>query len=356
MTNVNPEIAAVSNDGPISEGGSAEISVTASDIAGANDPLSYRFDCDDDSTYEVGPQASNQASCSFGQDGTYTVGVKVTDGDGGQAVGSTSVEVRNVAPSIDSLSLDPTSTTETGSIDLDAEVSDPGADDTTLGYSIDWGDGSPLSTGSTSDGTIAASHTYADDDADDLYTVTLTVSDSDAESDSDTAGVTVTNVNPEIADVSNDGPASEGGSAEISVTASDIAGANDPLSYRFDCDDDSTYEVGPQASNQASCSFGQDGTYTVGVKVTDGDGGQAVGSTSVEVLNVAPSIDSLSLDPTSIDRDRLDRPGRGGLRSRGRRHHARLLDRLGRRLAAQHRLHERRHDRGEPHLRRRRRR
>ena len=167
--NSPPSISVVSNNGPINEGSSATITVSATDPAGANDPLAYSFDCDNDGTYGAAG-SSNQGSCSFGEDGTFTVGVKVTDGDGGEDTDSTNVSVLNLAPTVDSLTLTPSSINETGSTTLAAVVSDPGTDDTDLSYSISWGDGSADTTGSTSSGAISGSHAYADDDADDSYT------------------------------------------------------------------------------------------------------------------------------------------------------------------------------------------
>ena len=296
--NSPPTISLVEEDGPIDEGSAATITVTATDPAGANDPLEYSFDCDNDGLDFETAGVGNEGSCTFGQDGTYTVGVKVTDGDGGTDSDSTGVSVLNVAPSVDSLTLTPPSINEADSTDLDATVSDPGTDDTALDYSIDWGDGSSDTTGSTSDGTIEESHTYADDGADDGYTVTLSVTDSDDDDGTDSADITVLNLSPTISLVANDGPINEGSAATITVTATDPAGANDPLDYSFDCDNDGLDFETAGVGNEGSCTFGQDGTYTVGVKVTDGDGGQDTHATSVSVLNVAPSV-SLTLTSSS---------------------------------------------------------
>ena len=191
VDNVPPTITNVSADTPIQEGGSSTVTVTATDPAGANDPLEYQFDCDGSGTYEVGPQSSNSHACSYPDDGNFTVGVRVTDGDGGADTDSTSVVVENVPP-------------------------------------------------------------------------------------------TITNV-------SADTPIQEGGSSTVTVTATDPAGANDPLEYQFDCDGSGTYEVGPQSSNSHACSYPDDGNFTVGVRVTDGDGGADTDSTSVVVENVPPT-------------------------------------------------------------------
>jgi hypothetical protein len=96
--------------------------------------------------------------------------------------------------------------------------------------------------------------------------------------------VTVTNVAPQILSVTNDGPPSSGSLVNVSVDATDPAGLLDPLSYEFDCDNDDDYEVGPQSENTASCDIGvQEGGLVVNVRVTDGDGGEALGSTVIEV-------------------------------------------------------------------------
>ena len=166
--------------------------MTATDPAGANDPLAYHFDCDGDNVFEVGPLATNSHACSFGDDGSFTVNVRVTDGDG-------------------------RATTRRRT-------------------------------------------------------------------------VVVANLDPAISNVTSVSPIDEGGSSTITVTAADPAGANDPLSYEFDCDGDNTYEVAPQPSNTHNCSYDDDGNFTVKVRVTDDDEGSATDSTSVVVANVVPTI------------------------------------------------------------------
>jgi hypothetical protein len=176
-SNVAPTITSVTNDGAINEGGSATITVTATDAD--SDPLTYEFDCDNDSTYEVGPQVGNTNSCAFGNDGSYTVNVRVSDG---------------------------------------------------------------------------------------------------TDSDTDSTVVTVNNVAPTITTVTNSGAINEGGSATITVTATDPF---DALTYDYDCDGDLAYEaLNAGASN--SCAFGNDGSYTVNVRVNDDDT-STLGSTVVTV-------------------------------------------------------------------------
>jgi hypothetical protein len=295
VANVAPT-ASATNNGPISEGGSATI--TASQTDPGADTFTYAFDCDNDGTYGAF-QASDEASCSFGADGSYPVGVKVKDDDGGVDETSTTVQVNNVAPSVGTVQVDPDEVDEGDSVDLTAPASDPGSDDATLDYSIDWGDGSTDSTGTVAaGGNISRNHTYLDDDADDAYTITVTLTDSDGAEGSNSRSVTVKNVAP-TASATNNGPINEGGSATITASQTD-PGTADTFTYAFDCDNDGTFGA-YQASDQTSCSFGADGSYDVGVKVKDDDGGEDEASTTVVVKNVAPTVGTISLDPDEIN-------------------------------------------------------
>jgi hypothetical protein len=178
VTNVNPSIASVSNSGPVNEGSSATIAVTATDPAGAADPLSYSFDCGDDGTFEVGPQVESSASCTFADEGTNTVRTRVTDGDSGLATGTTAVSVVNVAPVITATN-GPTDPVRLGAAAaVGATFTDPGTGDA-HSCTFTWDDGQPATTVAapgTGSGSCSASHTYT---AAGVYTVGVTVADGD---------------------------------------------------------------------------------------------------------------------------------------------------------------------------------
>lgn len=133
------------------------------------------------------------------------------------------------------------------------------------------------------DGTWSWSFTTGDGPAD-SQTVTITGDDGQGGTSTTTFSLTVDNVAPTITGVTNDGPVTVGGSATLTIAASDVAGAADPLAYSFDCDNNGSFEIGPQAGNSASCTFPTAGSRTVNVQVTDGDGGLATGSTVVTVV------------------------------------------------------------------------
>ena len=75
----------------------------------------------------------------------------------------------------------------------------------------------------------------------------------------------------------------------MTVLATDPAGADDPLTYEFDCDGDGTYALA-QASNTFDCSF-DDGPsdWTIKVRVTDDDGASDTEQVDIHVDNRAPT-------------------------------------------------------------------
>lgn len=132
--NVAPRINAVTNNGPINEGGHVTITVHATDPDNASD-LQYAFDCDNDNTFDIGPQAGNTARCPFGDDGNFPINVRVSDPDDAVATDRTIVAVRNVLPTI---------TTVTGgevaagaSLPIEITATDPAGDNDPLRYEWD---------------------------------------------------------------------------------------------------------------------------------------------------------------------------------------------------------------------------
>ncbi len=244
--------------------------------------------------------------CTF-PDGfsTSTVSVQVADSDAANSDPDTLVvTVNNVDPVVEAGT---SRTVDEGSeLVLDASTfSDPGFDFPSNGTSedftgtVNWGDGTPTELSGVSEtpgdavvdttGTVSGSHMYSDDRS---YTVTVCITDDDSGAGCDTFTVIVNNVDPGISSVSNDGPIDEGSSATITVVATDPAGPLDPLSYEYDCNNDLTYEIGPQAGSSSLCAFPVDGSFEVNVRVTDGDGGEAMASTTVIVNNVVPTADA----------------------------------------------------------------
>ncbi|HPD81670.1 MAG TPA: PKD domain-containing protein [Candidatus Pacearchaeota archaeon] len=300
VNNVAPSVTGVSTSETLYEGGSVTLSATASDPSSDGDtPITFSWDIDNNEIFGD----SNILSCS--EDGEFEVGVKATDADGDEgSVYTATIVCYNKVPVVNSLSVSPASIYEEESTTLTATVSDVGADDTTLSYTINWGDGSAFTTGSTSDGTIAATHQYMDDNADDEYTITLTVTDTDSESGSDNVEIEVLNKNPWNVDAGVDQNAAEGDYICFEGTATDVE-ADIPLTYNWDFGNGGSATGG----SHACTTYTEKGPYTVTMTVSDKDGGSATDTLTVTVyeykihLNAGWNLISIPLVPedTSID-------------------------------------------------------
>jgi hypothetical protein len=282
VNNLLPSISAVTNDGPVNEGSPALISVTASD-PGVNDTLSYEFDCDNDGSYEVGPQAGSTNACTFGDNGIYVVNVRVTDDDGAAATGMTSVTVSNVAPTV-AAGADAT-INEGATFNQNGSFTDPGTLDTWTA-TVDYGDGSGVQPLTLTGQTFALSHTYADNG---IYTVTVTVTDDDGGPGSDTVQVTVNNVAPTV-DAGAGATIDEGALFSQSGSFTD-PGTLDTWTATVDYGDGSGVQALALTGQTFALShtYADNGIYTVTVMVTDDDGGPGSDTVQVTVNNVAPT-------------------------------------------------------------------
>jgi len=281
VNNVAPTInSVIPSPTTVNQGESVTVTVTATDPGAGSDPLTYAFDCDDDGAYEIGPQSGSQAACTMRPAGARTIRVRVTDSNGASIIGTTTVTVNNVAPTIVSLT-NSGPIIEGNSVTVTLTATDPGGASDPLTYAFDCNNDGNYEIGPQSGNSAAC---FFGDNG--VYTVGARVADSNGGSASSTTAVTVNNAPPVILAINNNGPRLPNDPVIIRVAATDPAGANDPLQYEFDCDNDGTYEVGPQADFTAACVFSSLGDYTVNVRVTDGDGGVATGSTPVSIVSV----------------------------------------------------------------------
>lgn len=148
------------------------------DASGSTDPnghtLTYKWDLDNDGNFDeagdptgVDPTVSWSTLQSLGinDDGTYTVGLQVDDGNGGVVTTTTTLTVNDVAPTI---AVNGTGSATTASAyTLSIVATDPG-DDTISGWIINWGDGQVQNVAGNP-GTVT--HTYAG--AGQTYNVTV---------------------------------------------------------------------------------------------------------------------------------------------------------------------------------------
>jgi len=288
--------------GPYSGTKSNPISVDgsfSSDVDGSL--VQWEWDCHSDGTYEYSSTAATGDDCTFATVGSFTITLRVTDNDGGQATDTATATVTNGPPNADAGG--PYSGDEGVAVALDGSGStDPG------GAVVQWewdctDDGTYDVTSATATG---SSCTYPDDDS---YTVRLRVTDDDGATDTHTAAVTIANVAP-IISVTGVPVGDEAASLTFFAVASDVAA--DPLAYAWDFGDGTT-GTGANVNH----TYADDGSYTVTLTVTDGDGGTATSTGTAVIANVAPTVvingpttsdegDSLSFTATGSDASAAD--------------------------------------------------
>ena len=304
---VTPGVAvAVGGDLEVAEGQVFVRTVNFTDgvDAGANG-WTYEIDWDGDGVAdETGSLAPGSSSFDISHvypDGptTAVVGVKVIDEAGvDEANASFTVTVSNVAPT---LALTGADSIDEGSAYLlnFGTLVDPGAD-TATAYTLDWGDGTVQILTAAEFAALGgnAGHVYADDGN---YTVNLTVTDEDGSFVAGSKFVSVNNVVPALSIAGVD-DIDEGGIYVLAITATDPAGAADPLTYSIDWGDGSSLQS-LTAAELAALGGNVEHIYvddedgpvnatprTITVTANDGDGGVTQQSRSVTVHNVAPTL------------------------------------------------------------------
>jgi hypothetical protein len=180
------------------EGTDAALSAAATTENG-DGPFTYEWDLDNDGQYND----ATGKSVSFtrvGQDGVFSIGVKVTNANGFSSTASTTVTVTNVQPTVTLGSNGPKN--ENIAITVTGTISDPGWLDP-LTATIDWGDGSPAEALSgtlenvrpNATLTFSASHTYGDNSVAGGFTATVCANDDDAQT-CNTIKLVIQNVDP----------------------------------------------------------------------------------------------------------------------------------------------------------------
>jgi hypothetical protein len=312
--NAPPQIVSVTNNGPVPEGSLVGITVAASDPDTPAQLLTYQFDFDNDGAYEVS-NTTGTAAHTFPDDGSFLVNVRVLDAGGGEARGSTAIQVVNAAPVFVAPAQQAGTAGTPATFALGSFV-DPGAD-ADWGVVIDWGDGSPLQTLTASQaGDLGAlAHTYHQDGT---YGVRVAVTDADGAAGSGIFAIEVANVAP-VVHVPAQQAAVEGTPAAFALGQFDDQGADAQWQVVIDWGDGSPAQsfTAAQAGDLGALThtYAQDGTYTVRVTVADGAGAVGSGIFAAEVANVAPMVgvplNQVALEgvAASIALGRFDDPG-----------------------------------------------
>jgi thrombospondin type 3 repeat protein len=207
----------------------------------------------------------------------------------------------NVPPTADIFNDGPVDEGGTATVSL-TNPFDPSSDDTAAGFHYAFScDGSALpDTYAAADASNTASCPFHDNGA---YDVTGRIFDKDDGYTEYTTTVHVHNVAP-TAEISNDGPVDEGGTATVSLTKPVDPSSDDTSAgfhYAFSCDGSAlpdTYAAAG-ASDSATCTFQDDGAYPVTGRIFDKDDGYTEYTTTVHATNVAPTIGDVTSSGTT---------------------------------------------------------
>jgi len=260
-----PPSAAVTGDTTVRTGADATL-----DAAGTVDPdgnvTAYRWDVDGDGDAE---QTGETATVSFGDDGTYSVALTVTDDDGATNATTTNVTVLNRPPEA-TPSANETEPLVGAPVAFDATES-ADSDGTIERYEWDLdGDGDFEREGAT------VTTAFSDPGT---KTVTARVTDDDGATNETTVSVDV-NAPP---------------TASLDVTSSVYTGSAVTVDGTDSADPDGevvdyawTIEGASAEGPNGTVSFGDDGTYEVSLTVTDDAGATDTATANVTVLNRPP--------------------------------------------------------------------
>ena len=271
--------------GPYSGNEGTAISFIGSSIDWGSDIATYAWDMDSDpATFEI---TSQSPSITFTNSGSFSVRLRVTDGQRGEGYATASVTINNVAPVVTAYSAS-VSTNEGTTANNAGTYADPGNDVSSLSATVG-------NVTDHHDGTWAWTYTPTDGPAQN-QNVTVTATDADGATGTTIFALVVNNVGP-VGTLGNNGPVAEGSPATISFTGQADASPQDVSAgfhYAFACDYGSlataTY-ANSSATPSTSCIFSEPpSSHDVRARIIDKDNGFNEYTTNVLVSNANPVV------------------------------------------------------------------
>ncbi len=231
------------------------------------DALSYAWDLDNDGAYDDSTSVS--PTYVWNEDGTYTVGLEVYDGEYYDYDNAT-VYVNDLAPTAD-FTWSPEPQDEGSPVQFtDLSTSYP---DTIVSWNWDFG-GFGNSTEQNPE------FTFMDND---IYTVTLTVIDDDGSPDTAFHNITILDLAPTANFTWSPEPQDEG--SPVQFTDLSTSNPDTIVSWEWDFGDSgTTWDQNP------THPYGDNGIFTVTLIVMDDDGSTDAISYNITILNVAPNV------------------------------------------------------------------
>ncbi|MEZ6133008.1 MAG: DUF4347 domain-containing protein [Planctomycetaceae bacterium] len=294
----------------INEGDSLTLDASSS-FDPDSDPLTYKWDLDNDGDFDeageptgTAPTVSWATLNSFGitNDGTYTIGLQVDDGNGGTDTATATLIVNNVAPALASSTT--VSTAENTTSVQFVTATDP-VD--TPGFSITGGTDQARFMIDSVSGELSFIvapdfETPSDADLNNTYLVEVTASDGDGGTIAHTVAVTVTDSNDNVPVIASGqsfsvSEAAANGTSLGTVVATDadagtvfsnwtITGGNTDGIFAINA---STGQI--TVVNNSNLDFETTSGYVLSLTVSDGVNTSAIGTIQINVVdqNVAPS-------------------------------------------------------------------
>ena len=251
-------------------------SSTSTDADGVVQSLAW--DLDNDGNFDDGSGTSAQRSFPFA--GRYTVALRVTDDKGEADTESRDVDVRNRSPQASfTASLNPALTGQIVLFDGSAS-SDPEGPIARYEWDLDGNGSFETDTGVAP--TVTRSYSSAGD-----YTVGLRVTDGDGAGAQTTRRLTVLAipVNQIPTAFFTVSPRSAYMGQLVRFDGSASSDPEGPIArYEWDLDGNGSFETDTGAISTASRSYANAGDYTVGLRVTDGDGASGDAARTLAVL------------------------------------------------------------------------
>ena len=267
----------------------------AFNAGGSSDPdgtiAKYAWDFDNNGSYETDAGATATTSRSFLTPGILTIGLQVTDSNGGTATTTRTVTITN-APALASFTATPNPVPTGTAVSYDASASKD-IDDGIAKYEWDLdGNGTyEANTGTTA----SATSSYATSGA---RTIRLRITNGAGATATATQSLTVTNRAPEPSFTATPNPVLSGSNTVLSASAS-----KDPdgtiAKYEWDLDGNGTYEINGGSTSSTTRSFATAGDRTIGLRVTDNQGATATTTRVLTVSNRAPTA-SFTVSPSSV--------------------------------------------------------
>jgi hypothetical protein len=293
VKNVAPDVA-IDGVGTVDEGSPYTLTLSATNDPGADTITGWTINWGDGTALESITGNPSSVTRIYADDApSYSVQAWAFDEDapvGGYESNIHTVTVNNVAPDV---AINGVGTVDEGSpytLTLSA-TNDPGAD-TITGWSINWGDGTPLEsiTGNPS----SVTHIYLDGDAD--YDVQAWVFDEDAPVggyESSIHTVTVNNVAPDVT-IDGAGTVNEGSPYTLTLSATNDPGADTITGWTINWGDGTALEsITGSPSSVTHTYLDGDAEYDVQAWAFDEDapvGGYESNIHTVTVNNVAPDV------------------------------------------------------------------